>query len=174
MKLIGLIGKARVGKDTVALHLRTKHQHTTIAFADPMKQMLDQAFLGVDFYHGDREAPIDWLGKSPRQLMQTLGTEWGRNCVHPELWVLLTERRIREVQRVGRRSVVVTDIRFHNEAAMILRNGGELWHIERAGVTTVNAHVSEDCDWSGYKRTVIDNNETLRDLYFVIDHLASL
>lgn len=172
MKLIGLIGKARVGKDTVAGHLYTRHDHCTVSFAAPMKRMLEVAFPGVNFRSGDRETPIDWLGKSPRQLLQTLGTEWGRDCIHPDLWLLLAERRIQEAKATGWYGAVITDVRFHNEADMILRNGGELWHILRDDATTVNEHVSESCDWSGYTRRIIDNNGTLSELFEQIDRLG--
>jgi len=172
MKLIGLIGKARVGKDTVANYLSLMRDYRTFAFAEPMKDMLREAFPDVDFYSGDREAIIPWLGKSPRQLMQTLGTEWGRNCVHPELWVLLAERRVQDFKAQAE-DVIITDVRFPNEADMILRNGGELWHIYRDSAATVNEHVSETCDWSGYPRKVIDNNGTHVELYAKVDELAN-
>lgn len=164
MKLIGLIGKARVGKDTVAAYLYRQHDFEQTSFAAPMKQMLAVAFPDVNFHSGDRETPIDWLDKSPRQLMQTLGTEWGRNCVHPDLWTLLAERQIEKARQRQFHGLVLSDVRFHNEADMILRNGGELWHIQR-DTTTVNEHVSESCDWSGYERSIIDNNGTLDELF---------
>ena len=36
-----------------------------------------------------------WGGKTPRYLMQTLGTEWGRMMVDGDLWVELCCVRIR-------------------------------------------------------------------------------
>lgn len=173
MKLIGLIGKARSGKDTVASHLYRFHDFESIAFATPMKSMLETAFPSVNFHSGDREAIIPWLGKSPRQLLQTLGTEWGRECVHPDLWMLLAERRIQACREVGDKGLVITDVRFHNEADMILRNGGQLWHIHRDSAKAVNAHASETCDWSGYPRKIIDNNGTHVELYAKVDELAN-
>lgn len=52
MKLIGLIGRARVGKDTVAEHLRTYHGFSQYAFATPIKDTLTVAF-GNHFHHGE-------------------------------------------------------------------------------------------------------------------------
>lgn len=168
MKLIGLIGRARVGKDTVAEHLCSYHGFSQYAFADPMKDMLEAVF-GDRFRGGDREVPIDWLGKSPRHLMQTLGTEWGRNCVHPELWTLLAERVVEECTKLNY-NLVISDVRFHNEADMILRHGGELWHIERDGAT-VAEHISECTQWDGYDRIKLFNNTTLARLYTLVDTL---
>lgn len=175
MKLIGLMGKARVGKDTVAKHLHKRHLSNLRAFADPLKAMLEAAF-GNQFRTGDRELPIDWLGKSPRQLMQTLGTEWGRQAVHPELWVLLAERQwaTHTASRFNRENgvnLVFTDVRFHNEADMILRHGGELWQILRPEASAVNGHVSEQADWRNYAPHLIHNDGTLNELYARIDHL---
>lgn len=172
MRLIGLIGKARVGKDTVAEYLHEHHLFNRRAFADPLKTMLASVF-GNRFDNGDREQPIEWLGKSPRQLMQTLGTEWGRNCVHPDLWVLLAEREwaIHTASRYNREhgiNLVFTDVRFHNEADMILRQGGELWQILRPEAFAVNEHVSELADWSAYPRRLIHNDGTLDDLYTLV------
>ncbi len=169
MKLIGLIGRARSGKDTVAGYLARRHMFAHIAFADPMKQMLETAF-GDLFRDGDREKPIDWLGKSPRQLMQTLGTEWGRNQVHPELWVLLTEQKVKHFVELDM-SLVISDVRFHNEADMILNHGGELWHIVRPDFFPVGGHVSEMADWEAYPHKKILNAGSLEELFLQVEEM---
>ena len=170
MRLIGLIGRARVGKDTVADHLELNHNFRRYAFADPLKDMLEVVF-GDKFRSGNREAPIDWLGKSPRHLMQTLGTEWGRDCVHPDLWVLLGEQQVKLAAQKQQR-LVISDVRFHNEADMILRNGGELWHIARNNSGTAAGHRSEMSHWDSYPQRVLVSNEgTLDELYARVDAL---
>ena len=169
MKLIGLIGRARSGKDTVAGYLARRHMFAHVAFADPVKDMLEVVF-GNLFRDGDREKPIDWLGKSPRQLMQTLGTEWGRTQVHPELWVLLMEQKIQNAIEFNL-DLVISDVRFLNEADMILKHGGELWHVTRPETVQVNAHFSEMADWDNYPRKHIDNSGSLEDLYLRTEEL---
>lgn len=171
MKLIGLIGRARVGKDTVAEYLCDYHNFDQYTFADPVKDMLEVVF-GNRFREGDRESPIDWLGKSPRHLMQTLGTEWGRTCVHPELWTLLAEHRVKDAIKHDY-NLVISDVRFHNEADMILRHGGELWHIERDGITAAE-HISEQAQWGNYDRLKLFNNSTHARLYALVDTLIGL
>lgn len=176
MRLIGLIGQARVGKDTVGQHLHENHLFNCRSFAAPMKAMLEAVF-GNRFESGDREQPIDWLGKSPRHLMQTLGTEWGRNCIHPDLWVMLAERewQLHTARRYNAEngvSLVFTDVRFHNEADMILRQGGELWHIVRDNGGIAAGHISEMNSWDAYRqRRIIHNNGTLDELYAHVDAL---
>lgn len=145
--LIGLMGKARVGKDTAANALVQEFGFSRYAFADPLKNMLTAGF-GDLFHEGDREQVIKWLGKSPRQLMQTLGTEWGRNLVHPDLWVLMAEQRwkavraLNAVDHLPSPGLVVTDVRFDNEAAWIKQEGGLLVEIVR-DAAAVNDHISE-------------------------------
>lgn len=167
MKLIGLIGRARSGKDTVAGYLARQHMFAHIAFADPVKQMLETAF-GDLFREGDREKPIDWLGKSPRQLMQTLGTEWGRNQVHPELWVMLTEQKVKNAVEFNL-PLVISDVRFYNEANMILKHGGELWFVSRNTSEQVNPHSSETADWGRWPLKTIENNGSLEELYLKVE-----
>lgn len=178
MRLIGLIGQARVGKDTVGEYLHENYLFNRRSFAGPLKTMLESVF-GDRFDSGDREQPIDWLGKSPRQLMQTLGTEWGRNLVHPDLWVLLAENewKLHTARRYNVENginMVFTDVRFHNEADMILDQGGELWHIVRPGANGISGHISELAEWDDYARTVIINNGTLDDLFAAVDTIMEL
>ena len=160
--LIGLVGKARSGKDTAADALVKAFGAERYAFADPLKDMLEAAF-GDKFREGDRESPIPWLGKSPRHLMQTLGTEWGRELVHPDLWVLLAEsrRKVAEAKGVG---MVVSDVRFLNEADWIMSSGGLLIEILRPGAEQVAEHVSEDALGGLVLPTQIINDGTVQDL----------
>ena len=167
-RLVGLMGKARSGKDTAADYLQTYGFHR-YAFADPMKDMLEAVF-GDHFRNGDRERPIHWLGKSPRQLMQTLGTEWGRGCVHPELWILLARGKWDVVNHMGE-SLVITDVRFANEAKMITDQGGILIELVRPDAEKVNAHISENNDMSGVARYTIINDGSFADLYSEIDRV---
>ncbi|MDB0554334.1 deoxynucleotide monophosphate kinase [Ralstonia solanacearum] len=142
--LIGITGRAQVGKDTAAAHLRAAHGFRQIAFADPLRAMLQAGFgLTVkDFEPGRKEELLPLIGKSPRQLMQSMGTEWGRLLVSPDVWVTLAEGRIRAELFAGH-SVVVSDVRMENEADMIRRAGGVILHLHRAAAGRVAEHSSE-------------------------------
>lgn len=143
--LIGLCGPAGCGKDTVAKHM-ANCGFFRYTLAMPIKKGLE-AMLGIDIGVWDdrerKEQVIPWLGKSPRQVAQTLGTEWGRQLVHPELWVALMLRSWDAVRVSGSPRMVVTDVRFDNEAIAIINAGGTVWRVEREGVAPVAAHVSE-------------------------------
>ena len=88
-----------------------------------------------------KETELSDIGKSPRQLMQLLGTEYGRELVHPDLWLILARKRIEQFMQY--RSVVVSDVRFDNEADMIRSMGGQIIHLVRPGIGAVAAHKSE-------------------------------
>lgn len=165
-RLIGLIGRARSGKDTVAEHLRDTYGMNSYAFADPLKDMLTGVF-GDLFRSGDREKVIEWLGKSPRQLMQSLGTQWGRDCVHPELWTLLADQMWKDYLTMGwggGAGVVISDVRFRNEAEWILRQGGLLISLSRDGATAVADHVSEQNIPFDLANVSLENNGTVEEL----------
>lgn len=144
-ELIGLVGLKGSGKDTAASALSG---YENVKMAGPLKGMLRSLlrYQGVDEIAIDRmidgdlkEEPSAYLGgRSPRFAMQTLGTEWGRQIMADDLWIRLAEARAALFDRV-----VITDVRFPNEAAMIKRLGGVLVRVERAGLTT-EAHASED------------------------------
>lgn len=127
--LIGLTGAAGAGKDTVASLLGGK----ITAFADPLYECVSlMTGIPVDRLRDRavKEAVIPWIGKSPRQLLQTLGTEWGRRMVSDEIWVRSLFERVRPLLEAGE-TVIVTDVRFDNEAEAIAAAGGEVWRIVR-------------------------------------------
>ena len=144
-RLIGLYSPAPgCGKSTVA-NMLTEHQ--CVSFAAPLKRvvshMLNSLGLeGVHYAYVDKEAIIPEIGVSARHMMQTLGTEWGRACIHPDFWVMIARAETQRIMADGR-SVVIDDVRFPNEAAMVFELGGELWRIERPGVSYDGDHSSE-------------------------------
>ncbi|WMJ01372.1 deoxynucleotide monophosphate kinase [Pseudomonas chlororaphis subsp. aurantiaca] len=145
--LIGLAGPARSGKSTAADHLVRNHLLEHYAFADPLRSGLMEIFnLDPDDFEGaKKEQPVDWLGRSPRELMQSMGTEWARQMVHPDVWVKLAEQNLNYLQNSlsGVVGFVVSDVRFENEAEFIRQRGGTIAHIFRPNAQAVNPHISE-------------------------------
>lgn len=163
-RLIGIHGRAGSGKTTVAEMIPGA---TVIQLADPIYAMLE-CCLGVHEKWLRRPAmkarEIPWIGKSPRQLLQTLGTEWGRRMVCDDFWIKILGFRIMALQRSGASVIAVADVRFENEAEFLRSVGGEIWHILRPGTDQPNAHVSEAGIAIRDGDHVIDNNGTLDDL----------
>lgn len=146
-RLIGITGLAGSGKDTLADALVYDRGAEKYNFALPIKHALNAMFGWTMEQWDDRiwkETKIAWLGKSPRQCAQTLGTEWGRDLVHPDLWMLIAEDRyLKYRQDHSGGPFIIPDVRFENEVDMIHRNGGIVVKISRLGVNAVSAHVSE-------------------------------
>lgn len=176
MRLIGLTGLAGAGKDTVADFLRETQGFVGMAFADPLRAGLQAMFGLTPEQLNDREskeAPIDWLGASPRRLMQTLGTEWGRTFVAKDVWLRTAQQTLERFRRAEPclhiEGVVVTDVRFRNEADWIVAQGGEVWRIVRPAPTLIGepaAHVSE-CG-NVYAHKTIFNTGTIEDLHAAV------
>jgi len=138
--IIGLAGRAGSGKSTVAAHLAARG-YRRIRFADPLKDMMRALGLTERHIEGDlKEQPCPLLaGKTPRYAMQTIGTEWGRGIIHPDLWVGAWEARA-----ANDNLVVAEDVRFPNEEAAIRRLGGWVIGVERPGREVGSGHPSEN------------------------------
>lgn len=125
--VIALAGPAGAGKSTAASHLVEQHGYTLVKFAGPLKDMCRAVGMTEPQIEGSaKELPSRMLqGKSPRQFMQLLGTEFGRNLIGPDLWTSLWEDRALCVLDQGGR-VVVDDLRFANEDDAVRRLGGRV------------------------------------------------
>lgn len=173
-KLIGITGRAGAGKDTLAKHMVEKYNFKTISFAQPIRDAL-AAMMGItqeQFQHPLKEQVITEIGKSPRQMMQTLGTEWGRQLVNPDLWLILAERKMRQYWDEGY-NVVITDVRFNNEAELVQRLGGVIVLLIRddGSKTSQTTHASESGISSGFVDRVLLNNSEVADLYAEFDEV---
>lgn len=148
MPIIGITGLAGSGKDTLAEGFMA-YGYMRWRFADPLKAMLRAmlAFSGepaskIEAMVNDRlkETPSPLLcGQTPRHAMQTLGTEW-RNMIGSDLWNNIMRERLRK--RAPGSSIVIPDMRFPREVALLREFGGHLIRVTRAGVPQ-GSHASE-------------------------------
>jgi hypothetical protein len=146
-----------------------------LSFADPLRKFSAQilssiGYDGVACLRDNKADKIVELGVSPRQMMQTLGTEWGRSCIHPDIWVIVAEGIARKQLKSGQ-NVVIDDVRFPNEAEMIRRLGGELWLVDRPGVVYEGSHASEGALHDIVPDAVINNSGNLEQLREVVTGL---
>lgn len=146
MKLIGLTGKAGCGKDTLAKHLWLEHEFSRVAFADPMKRAAQQIFALTEAQTWNanlKEVVIPMWDLSPRQIFQLLGTEAIKGTFGSDVWIkrwAIAYHLLKDTDHV-----VVTDVRFDNEAAAIRSLGGIIVEIQRPFMTAISTsdHVSE-------------------------------
>jgi hypothetical protein len=145
-RLIGFCGRAGAGKTFAATHLVSNCGYTRVRYAEPLKAMMRALGLTeAETDGGAKERPCALLGgQTPRRAMQTLGTEWGRDLIAPDLWVRAWGRCADRILDGGG-AVVVDDVRFADEASAIWSRGGVLIHVERpgSGSATGSSHVSE-------------------------------
>lgn len=155
-EIIGITGKKRSGKDTLANEF-VNLGYDLLSFAAPMKKML-QVILG-HIQDDKKEEILPEFGVSYRHMAQTLGTEWGRNLISPDLWVKLLERQLRPGGKY-----VISDVRFNNEANFIRKFGGLLIHVERE-TGRVDTHSSESGVTWVMKDTLINNHYSSYEEY---------
>ena len=118
--IVGFTGAAGSGKDTLYKFIAEELKDLTtrkLNFADPIKRMICNAFsiLPDEFEYDKRNNnPLipDLETTVPRNLLITLGTEWGRKMISEDLWVKLYERSLKTFYTD---IVFTTDVRFENE-----------------------------------------------------------
>lgn len=145
--IIGLSGYARSGKDTVAGMLMGIHHYQRIAFADKIRDFLYEIdplimFNGTDFRLQDIIDSKGWEDAKTefpeiRRLLQDLGVG-ARTTFHENFWIIEALKPVKPTDKI-----VVTDVRFKNEAEIIKGMGGQLWRVNRIGTGPANDHVSE-------------------------------
>jgi hypothetical protein len=188
--VIGITGRAGAGKTTVANWFLRNHKNVIkYSFASPLKAMFYELVRYAlpskwptkpgDYINSPdlKEQPMPFLDNhTPRRLMQTLGTEWGRNTVAEDFWLKLAQNKLERqfghtFHSLKNRTVaaVFDDVRFANEAAMLRDYKGCIVRIERPGDNPASHHTSEDMDFDA--DVVIVNDGTEDDL---IAKVASL
>lgn len=181
-RLVGLAGRKGSGKSTVSQELLRRRSFwdflrgrstRRVKFADPLKKAIGAIMADAGYTHAEvyehvegalKEVPLDlWGGQSTRHAMQTLGTEWGRNTFGDDFWVNIARRKVEDrLSRGG--GVVVDDVRFPNEAAMVQDLGGVLVWVDRPGVSARDEHASESVDLRSTASVVLNNLGTVRAL----------
>jgi hypothetical protein len=154
IRIIGLAGRIGAGKTLAASMVPAAYP---LQWADPIYRGLS-AMLDIpgevlrDRTQKERAVGVGGIDVVPRDLLRTLGTEWGRELVHPDIWVRLTMRRIETLhETVEATTFAICGTRFPNEVDAIRERGGEVWWIDRPGLDAGH-HASDrqigpdDCD----------------------------
>lgn len=178
-KSIGLIGRAQAGKDSVGDRLRQRYGYQRVAFADPLKV----AALRVDpliplsyNVHGRLSQLVQGVGwdyakttyPEVRRILQHVGQTVRE--LDPLFWVRAATPAIDAAERLGL-PVVVTDVRYENEALALRDRGFSFIRVTRPGTDTPGAHKSETelANWAA--ALTIGNTGTLDTLNRIVDSL---
>lgn len=215
-RIWGVSGQARAGKDSIADRLVSAHGFVRVGWADPMKRFVQELFDFTDeqVWGNAKEAPDPrYLRRTrregtdpalavevpeyltPRYALQTIGTEWGRDC-YPAIWIEYGLRVARKILAHGHEynasiglrehggsaplaaGVVFSDCRFQNELEAVRAAGGVLVRVKRPGrdgAVGVAGHASEMEQAAipdSFFDHVIENVGTLADLHRHVDEIA--
>lgn len=136
--LIGVVGFIGSGKGTVG-DILAEHGFHKDSFAKPLKDAVAIIFgWPRELLEGDTDRSRAWreevdpywsekFGRpfTPREALQLMGTEAGRDVFHRDIWVISL------LNRAKGKNVVVTDVRFQNEIRYIQDNGGIVIRVKR-------------------------------------------
>jgi hypothetical protein len=167
-RVVAISGLKGSGKDSAAQALLDRGYHHA-KFAGTLKSMVRQILLdsGISlaeifsWIEGDKkEVPCPALGgKSVREATKSLGNDWGRDMISRTLWVDIVRMQIASLDT----DVVITDLRYENELAMLKDVGAITVRVERPGVK-VDDHPSETSVMSLAVDHVIVNDGTIQEL----------
>ena len=154
------------------LHGKTS---TVMSFATPLKEMMKTMLVeaGVHPHIANswvndriqRDVKRDLLGgKTMRYALQTLGTEWGRDLLHEELWSWIGWER---ASKAPYDVVIFDDVRFSSEACRM----DHTFRLIRSVVEEAGDHTSERMD---YYATDIPNDGAVEDVADLILKYADL
>ena len=188
MKIIAFTGFAKSGKTTACEYLQNKideecdfqlYMSQRYSFAAPLRRIADSIYPDVDFYDSSvKEKVNDNIGKSPREILQLLGTDVARK-IHLSTWTDMAKREILSTMNDGLTEsiVLIDDMRFPNEYEVLQQledTEGEisffpcaLYRSEVSPEISEELHESERRIVEVCKRTsyTIVNNGTLEQYY---------
>jgi hypothetical protein len=100
--------------------------------------------------------------RSPRWIMQMWGTEFRRIHSGWLYWVRQLDWKLQGLADAGD-NIVVTDVRFDDEASYLISNGAEIWRITRPGCTS-SSHASDQAVDDHLVSVTLDNNSSINYL----------
>jgi hypothetical protein len=169
-QIVGITGLKRSGKDTSAEYLVNRYAFDRYSFAQPLKDMISVLMNCVDsndkyFSELHKEENIPGINASYRKLTQTIGTEWGRHMIDDNIWVNMLAANTEYVDKI-----VISDVRFDNEAKWVKKNGGIIIKVTRPVLkSSKDNHPSEQGIDESYIDHNIINDGTIDSLHSKLD-----
>ncbi len=148
MRILGLCGYKQSGKSTLAGVAQEAFGFKRMGFAGPLKELIWNLWPAFSYDHicgGRKEEVLEEYGKSFREIAQVVGTDMFRNY-DPDVWVRATRTAIDLYSfqmGTAARPIILDDLRFDNEAALVRELGGEVWQVVRNNKDKADPHLSE-------------------------------
>jgi deoxynucleotide monophosphate kinase-like protein len=181
---IGIIGRARVGKDTAGAWLCEHRGYVRVAFADAVRDVALRTDPIVSIWPEPDGEPasarlsqvIEWeswdAAKDQHPEVRRILQETGMaiRAHDPDFWLRIALDKTKVANDAGH-PVVITDVRFPNEAESLKRAGFALVYIDRPGVEHLD-HASEGALTSEDAHYTIHNVGTVDDLHGTVRRLV--
>ena len=186
--VIGIAGRKRSGKSTIANILSTHYGYTKHSFAEPLKQSICSIFGFTDkqIENDSKEVIDERWNLTPRTVMQVVGTDLFRNTLPSllpsltSIWIQSLQHRIEnekdkgEGKGEGTTNIVISDVRFPDEIEFIHSIGGKVWFVNRPNLVNDDdetVHSSEQL-MQQYCDVVIPNYGTIAELEQTVEVLV--
>ena len=145
--IIGLCGAISSGKDTLASKL-SYAGFKRYKFADPLYAMasaLDPAFHPNMSHSAKASYLLDTaIFGTRRNFLQQLGTEFLRNTINEDFFLLhMKDAILTHLNDYPTMGIVISDVRFENEANLIRDMGGAIIHLKPDWECPTSDHASD-------------------------------
>lgn len=163
--LIGLHGRKGTGKSTAARYLCEQYGFIEFSFAKSLKRACIELFGTTEeqMFGAEKELEDPFWKCTPREMMQMVGTAV-RSLPIRNIFIRNVQKQIASHPNSR---IVVSDIRYDDEAKALLEMGACIWKIERT-TSFIDHHESEQQRVDCIEET-IPNNKTLKQFYEQID-----
>lgn len=178
--IIGIIGPKGSGKSTLANIIKEQYKYEILSFASTVKD-ISSIIFGYDreLLEGSTIESRIWretvdknwsqiLNKdiTPRITLQIIGTEFGRNILGQNIWVEVLKNKIfNQDLNQNYKNVIISDIRYENEAQFIRNNKGILIRVSKSNSESQSEiHSSEIELYDINEDYIIENNGTVEQL----------
>lgn len=168
--IIGITGKKQSGKSTLSKCIKQNYLNfIELNFADPLKNSIKEIFnLSEDQINGDlKEINDTKYNFTPRELMQWMGTDVFRNTFHtqfpnsPPVWISNMEYRLKKLY--PKNNIIVSDVRFNNEANLIKMYGGYI--IKVTSNDNIYSNHEAENQIINFDYEIINNKESNQSVY---------
>jgi len=167
--LIGIHGKPRAGKDTLAKYLREKYKLFQFGPSVAVKATA-AAMFNVPlncFYDDNLKEQIDPFWQiSYREMAQKVGKESSRDIFGEDIWMRHVAKMRAELP-ADCNGLIFADIRYQNEAVWVRNNGGLVVFVTRENRSYVanETHAAEQGLPTEFADVIIPNNDTFEELF---------